>query len=136
MTSKPVAFLLADLGITKTHSRPHVSNDNPYSESQFKTLKYRPGFPDRFGSIQDARAFCQLFFGWYNREHRHSGIAMMTPQAVHYGHAAQLHQARAAVLAGAYAAHPERFVRKPPAPTPLPVAVWINRPEPTPEAAQ
>jgi putative transposase len=136
MTSKPVAFLLADLGITKTHSRPHVSNDNPYSESQFKTLKYRPGFPDRFGSIQDARAFCQLFFGWYNREHRHAGIAMMTPQAVHYGHAAQLHQARAAVLAGAYAAHPERFVRKPPAPTPLPVAVWINRPEPTAEAAQ
>jgi putative transposase len=136
MTSKPVAFLLADLGITKTHFRPHVSNDNPYSESQFKTLKYRPGFPDRFGSIQDARAFCQLFFGWYNREHRHSGIAMMTPQAIHYGHAAQLHQARAAVLAGAYAAHPERFVRKPPAPTPLPVAVWINRPEPTPEAAQ
>jgi putative transposase len=136
MTSKPVAFLLADLGITKTHSRPHVSNDNPYSESQFKTLKYRPGFPDRFGSIQDARAFCQLFFGWYNREHRHAGIAMMTPQAVHYGHAAQLHQVRAAVLAGAYAAHPERFVRKPPVPTPLPVAVWINRPERTPEAAQ
>jgi putative transposase len=113
-----------------------TARSNPYAEAQFKTLKYRPGFPDRFGSIQDARAFCQLFFGWYNREHRHSGIAMMTPQAVHYGHAAQLHQARAAVLAGAYAAHPERFVRKPPAPTPLPVAVWINRPEPTPEAAQ
>jgi hypothetical protein len=80
MTSKPVAFLLADLGITKTHSRPHVSNDNPYSESQFKTLKYRPGLPDRFGSIQDTRAFCQQFFGWYNREHRHAGIAMMTPR--------------------------------------------------------
>jgi putative transposase len=136
MTSKPVAFLLADLGVTKTHSRPHVSNDNPYSEAQFKTLKYRPGFPDRFGSIQDARAFCQQFFGWYNTEHRHSGIAMMTPQAVHYGHAAQLHQARARVLAAAYAAHPERFVRRPPAPKPLPTAVWINPPESTQEATQ
>jgi putative transposase len=136
MTSKPVAFLLADLGVTKTHSRPHVSNDNPYSEAQFKTLKYRPGFPDRFGSIQDARTFCQQFFGWYNAEHRHSGIAMMTPQAVHYGHAAQLHQARAQVLAAAYAAHPERFVHRPPAPKPLPTAVWINSPEPTQEATQ
>jgi putative transposase len=136
MTSKPVAFLLADLGITKTHSRPHVSNDNPYSESQFKTLKYRPGFPDRFGSIQDARAFCQQFFTWYNHGHRHAGIAMMIPEAVHYGHADKLYQARAAVLAGAYAAHPERFVRKPPAPKPLPTAVWINPPESTQEAAQ
>ena len=136
MTSKPVAFLLADLGVTKTHSRPHVSNDNPYSEAQFKTLTYRPGFPDRFGSIQDARAFCQQFFGWYNVEHRHSGIAMMTPEAVHYGHAAQLHQARAQVLAAAYAAHPERFVRRPPAPKPLPTAVWINPPESTQEATQ
>ena len=131
MTSKPVAFLLADLGVTKTHSRPHVSNDNPYSESQFKTMKYRPGFPARFGSIQDARAFCQQFFGWYNREHRHAGIAMMTPQAVHHGHAVQLHQARAEVLAAAYAAHPQRFMHKPPAPKPLPTAVWINPPEPT-----
>jgi putative transposase len=136
MTSKPVAFLLADLGVTKTHSRPHVSNDNPYSESQFKTLKYRPGFPDRFGSIQDARGFCQQFFAWYNREHRHAGIAMMTPEAVHYGHADKLHQARAEVLAAAYAAHPERFVRRPPAPKPLPTAVWINPPEPTQEATQ
>jgi putative transposase len=136
MTSKPVAYLLADLGVTKTHSRPHVSNDNPYSESQFKTLKYRPGFPDRFGSVQDARAFCQQFFTWYNREHRHSGIAMMTPEVIHYGHAVQLHQARAQVLAAAYAAHPERFVRKPPAPKPLPTAVWINPPESTQEATQ
>jgi putative transposase len=136
MTSKPVAFLLADLGVTKTHSRPQVSNDNPYSESQFKTMKYRPGFPDRFGSIQDARAFCQQFFTWYNREHRHSGIAMMPPEAIHYGHAVQLHQARAQVLAAAYAAHPERFVRKPPAPKPLPTAVWINPPKPTQEATQ
>jgi putative transposase len=136
MTSKPVAFLLADLGVTKTHSRPHVSNDNPYSEAQFKTLKYRPGFPDRFGSIQDARAFCQDFFTWYNQTHRHSGIAMMTPEAIHYGHAAALHQARTQVLTDAYAAHPERFVRKPPAPKPLPTAVWINPPQPSQEPAQ
>jgi putative transposase len=136
MTSKPVAFLLADLGITKTHSRPHVSNDNPYSEAQFKTLKYRPGFPDRFGSIHDARAFLKQFFGWYNAAHRHSGIAMMTPEAVHYGHAAQLHQARAQVLAAAYATHPERFVRRPPAPKPLPTAVWINPPQSTQEPTQ
>jgi putative transposase len=136
MTSRPVAFLLADLGVTKTHSRPHVSNDNPYSEAQFKTLKYRPGFPDRFGSLQDARTFCQAFFTWYNRVHRHSGIAMMTPEAVHYGHAPQLHQARAEVLAGAYAAHPERFVRKPPLPKPLPTAVWINPPQPPQQTAQ
>jgi putative transposase len=136
MSSKPVAFLLADLGVTKTHSRPHVSNDNPYSESQFKTLKYRPGFPDRFGSIQDARSFCQQFFTWYNRQHRHAGIAMMTPEAVHHGHAAQLHQARAQVLAAAYAAHPERFVHRPPAPKPLPTAVWINPPQPTQQAIQ
>ena len=136
MTSKPVAFLLADLGVTKTYSRPHVSNDNPYSEAQFKTLKYRPGFPDRFGSLQDARTFCQAFFTWYNRVHRHSGIAMMTPEAVHYGHAPQLHQARAEVLAGAYAAHPERFVRKPPLPKPLPTAVWINPPQPSQQTTQ
>jgi putative transposase len=136
MTSKPVAFLLADLGVTKTHSRPHVSNDNPYSEAQFKTLKYRPGFPDRFGSIHDARAFCQQFFGWYNAEHRHSGIAMMTPEAIHHGHAAHFHQARAQVLAAAYATHPERFVHRPPAPNPLPTAVWINPPESTQETTQ
>jgi putative transposase len=136
MSSKPVAFLLADLGVTKTHSRPHVSNDNPYSESQFKTLKYRPGFPDRFGSLQDARSFCQQFFTWYNRQHRHAGIAMMTPEAVHHGHAAQLHQARAQVLAAAYAAHPERFVHRPPAPKPLPTAVWINPPDSTQQAIQ
>jgi putative transposase len=136
MSSKPVAFLLADLGVTKTHSRPHVSNDNPYSESQFKTLKYRPGFPDRFGSLQDARSFCQQFFTWYNRQHRHAGIAMMTPEAVHHGRAAQLHRARAQVLAAAYAAHPERFVHRPPAPKPLPTAVWINPPDSTQEAIQ
>ena len=136
MTSKPVAFLLADLGVTKTHSRPHVSNDNPYSESQFKTLKYRPGFPARFGSLQDARSCCQQFFTWYNRQHRHAGIAMMTPEAVHHGRAAQLHQARAQVLAAAYAVHPERFVHRPPEPKPLPTAVWINPPDSTQQAIQ
>lgn len=128
MTSKPVAFLLADLGIAKTHSRPHVSNDNPYSEAGFKTLKYRPGFPARFGSIEDARAFCQDFFGWYNAEHRHSGIAMFAPADVHYGRAPALHAARGLVLADAYAAHPERFVKGPPRPEHVPTQVWINRP--------
>jgi putative transposase len=128
MTSKPVAFLLADMGVTKTHSRPHVSNDNPYSEAQFKTLKYRPDFPDRFGSIQDARAFCQTFFAWYNQEHRHSGIAMMTPENVHYGRTDQIIAARQRVLTNAYSRHPERFVRKQPVHQPLPKAAWINPP--------
>ena len=128
MTSKPVAFLLADLGITKSHSRPHVSNDNPYSESQFKTMKYRPGFPDRFASMEEARAFCQQFFPWYNGEHRHSGIGLLTPEAVHYGRAEALHAARAQVLATAYATHPERFVHAAPNPPPLPSAAWINPP--------
>jgi putative transposase len=129
MTSKVVAHLLADLGVTKTHSRPHVSNDNPYSESQFKTLKYRPDFPARFGSIEDARAFCQGFFRWYNQEHHHSGIGMLTPEMVHYGLAQEVMDARRQVLMAAYAAHPERFVRKPPQPPILPGAAWINPPE-------
>ncbi len=128
MRSKPVALLLADLGVTKSHSRPHVSDDNPYSEAQFKTLKYRPGFPDRFGSIEDARAFCADFFAWYNGEHRHSGIALFTPADVHHGRTDRLLQVRAGVLAGAYAAHPERFVKGPPRPRPVPGEVWINRP--------
>ena len=132
MTSKPVAFLLADLGITKTHSRPHVSNDNPYSESQFKTLKYRPDFPARFASMEEARAFRQQFFPWYNTAHRHSGIGLLTPEAVHYGRAEALHTARRQVLATAYAAHPERFVNQAPEPPPLPTAAWINPPKPTP----
>ncbi len=131
MTSKPVAFLLADLGVTKTHSRPHVSNDNPYSESQFKTLKYRPGFPDRFASIEEARAFCQDFFRWYNAEHRHAGIGLLAPEVVHYGQAQDVYDARAQVLATAYTAHPERFVRQPPRPPELPTAAWINPPQPT-----
>ncbi|MBA2440288.1 MAG: IS3 family transposase [Thermoleophilaceae bacterium] len=128
MTSKSVAFLLADLGITKSHSRPYVSNDNPYSESQFKTLKYRPDFPDRFASIEEGRAFCQGFFPWYNTEHRHSGIGYHTPEAMYTGRAGLLQQVRAATLAAAYAAHPERFVRHAPTPPPLPTAAWINQP--------
>lgn len=129
MRSKPVAFLLADLGVTKTHSRPYTSTDNPYSEAHFKTLKYRPEFPERFDSIDQAREFCRGFFHWYNDEHRHSGIALMTPAAVHYGHAQQLYDQRAAVLADAYARNPERFVRQPPAPPELPIAAWINKPD-------
>lgn len=128
MTSKPVAFLLADLGVTKTHSRPHVSNDNPYSEAHFKTMKYRPNFPERFGCIQDARAFCQDFFAWYNCEHRHSGISMLTPHDVHHGLAAERLDRRAAVMATAFAANPERFVRGCPKAKQLPTAVWINKP--------
>ncbi len=128
MTSKPVALPLADLGVTRTHSRPHVSNDNPYSEAQFKTLKYRPEFPERFGVIEEARTFCQHFFTWYNTEHHHSGIGLLTPAVVHYGGVDQVLAERRDVLASAYAAHPERFVRKPPAPPPVPTAVWINRP--------
>jgi putative transposase len=128
MASKPVAFLLADLGVTKSHSRPSTSNDNPYSEAQFRTLKYRPDFPERFGSIQDSRAFCQRFFRWYNTEHRHSGVGWHTPHNVHYGHAETVHVKRADVLAAAYTRNPERFVRKHPEPAALPTAAWINRP--------
>jgi putative transposase len=130
MTSKPVAMLLADLGVTKTHSRPHVSNDNPFSEAQFKTLKYRPHFPCRFGSIEDARAFCTGFFGWYNAEHHHSALGLLTPEAVHYGRAPQILAARSVTLATAYAAHPERFVGGVPRPADLPNAVYINPPLP------
>jgi putative transposase len=130
MTSKPVAFLLADLGITQSHSRPHVSNDNPFSESQFKTMKYRPAFPGQFGSIHDARAHCQVFFPWYNNQHRHSGLGLHTPADVHHGRAGAVRAARATVLAAACATHPERFVSKPPAPPKLPAAAWINRPQP------
>ncbi|HSH81122.1 MAG TPA: IS3 family transposase [Herpetosiphonaceae bacterium] len=130
MTSKPVAFLLADLGVTKTHSRPHVSNDNPFSEAQFKTLKYRPGFPDRFASMEEARTFCQDFFRWYNTEHRHSGIGLLPPAVVHSGPAQDAYDARSQVLAAAHAAHPERFVRQMPRPPHCPTAAWINPPSP------
>jgi putative transposase len=136
MTSKPVAFLLADLGVTQSHSRPHVSDDNPFSEAQFKTLKYRPGFPARFDSIQAARAHCQAFFAWYNDEHRHTGIGLHTPADIHYGLAEQIREKRAGVLDAAYTAHPERFVRKPPRPPELPTGSWINKPDDTEEAAQ
>lgn len=132
MTSKAVAFLMADLGITKSHSRPYVSNDNPYSESQFKTLKYRPDFPERFGSIVDARLFCQPLFRWYNNEHYHSGIGFLTPETVHYGQAEQIVKERQAVLNTAYEKHPKRFKGKPPTPAALPQAVWINKPAPDP----
>jgi putative transposase len=128
MASKPVAFLLADLGVTKSHSRPHTSNDNPYSEAQFRTLKYRPDFPDQFASIEQARAFCQQFFRWYNTQHRHSGIAWHTPHNVHYGHSEAVNATRADVLAAAYIRNPERFVRKHPEPAALPTAAWINKP--------
>jgi putative transposase len=130
MRSKPVAFLLADLGVLKTHSRPYTSTDNPYSEAQFKTLKYRPEFPNRFDSIEHARAFCRTFFDWYNHHHRHSGIGLMTPAALHHGQATQLHAERARVLKAAYTRTPERFVRRPPTPPELPTAAWINKPTP------
>ncbi len=129
MTSKPVAFLLADLGVTKTHSRPHVSNDNPFSESQFKTMKYRPEFPDRFGSIQDSRGYCGPFFDWYNNEHRHTGIGMFTPAQVHFGLAQEAYAQRVAVLEEAFSVNPQRFKSRTPRPLALPEAVWINKPE-------
>lgn len=129
MKSKCLALLLSDLGVTKTHSRPHVSNDNAFSESQFKTLKYRPQFPARFGSIQDARAFCWTFFNWYNKKHRHSGIALMTPEDVHYGRAGRVTKIRQMTLDAAYELHPERFVSKTPKAPVLPQAVWINPPK-------
>jgi putative transposase len=132
MTSQPVALLLATLGVAPSHSRPHVSDDNPFSEAQFKTLKYRPDFPARFGSPEDAETFCRRFFGWYNTEHRHSALGLMTPHDVHYGLAEAKWQQRAAVLRAAYAAHPERFPRGVPTPPPLPTAAWINKSPPVP----
>jgi len=134
MTSNPVVELLAFLGIGRTHSRPHVSNDNPYSESQFKTLKYCPAFPERFGCIEDARAFCETFFTYYNHEHRHSGIGYHTPASLHYGTAAEVRAQRQVTLDGAYAANPARFRHRRPAPPKLPTVAWIN--EPTEDAVQ
>jgi putative transposase len=136
MRSKPVAQLLVDLGVTKSHSRPHVSDDNPFSESQFKTLKYRPGFPDRFACIEQARAFCQQFFAWYNHEHRHSGIGYMTPAAMHTGQAIQLYEARQRVLEHAFAKDPRRFKGRMPRPPDLPTQVGINLPKTMPPTAQ
>jgi putative transposase len=128
MASKPVAFLLADLGVTKTHSRPHVSNDNPHIESFFKTAKYQPEFPATFASIAHARAFCRTFMDWYNHEHRHSAIALLTPADVHHGRAQQKLEQRQAVLDAAYTAHPERFVHGKPTVQQIPQASYINRP--------
>ena len=128
MKSKLVANLLADLSITKTHSRPHVSDDNPYSEAHFKTLKYRPEFPKRFGSIQDAKQFCRTFFGWYNCEHKHSGIAMLTPETVHYGRAEAVLEKRQLALSNAFKLNPKRFKGKMPVAASLPAAAWINKP--------
>jgi putative transposase len=137
MSSKAVALLLADLGVTKTHSRPHVSNDNPYSESQFKTMKYRPEFPERFGCLQDSRGFCGEFFHWYNHEHHHSGLGYLKPYEVHYGLAEKRREQRAAVLEQAYERNPQRFVRGLPKPALVPVAAWINKPRemPRPESS-
>jgi putative transposase len=133
MKSKLVALLMADLGVTKSHSRPHVSDDNPFSEAQFKTLKYRPDFPDRFGEREDARGFCRDFFAWYNNEHHHSGLAMFTPHDVHYGLVDQRVAERQAALDSAYEAHPERFARGRPIVRRPDRQVWINKPQTTPE---
>jgi putative transposase len=128
MRSKLLAELLQDLGVSRTHSRPYTSSDNPYSEAGFKTLKYRPTFPARFDDIEHARRHCRQFVDWYHHQHRHSGIGLMTPHAVHHGHASGLHAARVEVLNAAYARKPERFVNRPPVPPQLPVAAWINQP--------
>lgn len=128
MSSKSVALLLSDLGVIKSHSRPHVSNDNPYSEAQFKTMKYCPKFPGRFGCAQDARGFCADFFAYYNNDHRHSGIGLLTPAMVHYGQTERIVAARQDTLLAAYRAHPERFVQRPPQPPTVPSQAWINPP--------
>jgi len=128
MKAKPTARLLADLGVTKSHGRPHTSNDNPFSEAQFKTLKYQPMFPQRFESRDDARAFCRAFFDWYNGDHHHVGIGLMTPNQVHYGQVDVIREHRQKTLNQAFARTPERFVRKTPEPPTVPTAVWINPP--------
>lgn len=128
MRSKPVSQLLIDLGVARSHSRPHVSNDNPFSEAAFKTLKYCPAFPERFGSIEDARAFCAEFFDHYNHVHRHSGIALHTPASVHFGTATEIREQRQATLSAAYEANPLRFRHRPPAAPEIPNVAWINQP--------
>lgn len=131
MKAKATALMLADLGVAKSHSRPHTSNDNPFSEAQFKTLKYQPEFPKRFETIEHAEAFCRRFFDWYNRDHHHAGIGLMTPDQVHYGQADAVLAARQTVLDTAFRQNPERFGPKQPKPPPKPVAVWINPPTKT-----
>jgi putative transposase len=134
MKAKATAFLLADLGVTRSHNRPHTSNDNPFSESHFKTLKYQPRFPKRFGCIEDAKTFCRSFFDWYNQDHHHSGIGLMTPDQVHYGQTDAVHAARQLILDQAFRENPGRFVTKPPVPPAKPTATWINPPTPKPSA--
>jgi putative transposase len=129
MLSKPLAFLLADLGVTKSHSRPYTSDDNPFSEAQFKTMKYRPDYPDHFGSLLEARDWGQDFFRWYNFAHHHSALGLLTPADVHFGRAAEVLQQRQIVLQQAYDRHPERFVRGTPRPAAPPAAVYINPPK-------
>jgi putative transposase len=136
MVARPVVYLYAELGVTKSYSRPHTSNDNPYSESHFRTFKYTPEYPDRFGSFEDAHAYCARFFPWYNDDHRHSGIGFHTPADVHYGRAEEIRRQRAIVLNTAYVAHPERFVRNPPVPPAIPAVSWINEPGEEPPLAQ
>ena len=133
MKAKATALLLADLGVTKSHSRPHTSNDNPFSESLFKTCKYQPRFPDRFGAIQDAKAFCRRFFEWYNGKHHHHGIGLLTPNQVHYGQADHIYAQRLLTLQNAFDANPERFVKMKPNPPPKPTTVWINPPKSEPK---
>ena len=130
MKAKATALLLADLGVTRSHNRPHTSNDNPFSESHFKTLKYQPRFPSRFGCIEDAKSFCRSFFDWYNKDHHHAGIGLMTPDQVHYGQTDAVHAARQATLERAFRENPQRFVNKPPSPPNKPTAAWINPPVP------
>ncbi len=133
MKAKTTALMLVDLGVLKSHSRPHTSNDNPFSEAHFKTLKYQPEFPKNFETIEQARAFCRRFFAWYNQDHHHAGIGLMTPDQIHFGQAQEIYTARQATLDAAFLATPERFVHKPPKPPQIPTAVWINPPKPTEE---
>ena len=134
MIAHSLALLLTDLGVQSSHSRPHVSNDNPFSEAQFKTMKYHAGYPACFGSLADARAWCQAFFLWYNAEHHHTGIGLLTPAVVHAGQAPAVQAQRQVTLSRAYLHHPDRFVNGPPVPPLLPTAAWINPPAPPPPA--
>jgi putative transposase len=136
MTSKPLAYLLADLGVTRSHSRPYTPNDNPFSEAQFKTMKYQPNYPQRFDDLLEARAWARDFFDWYNHVHHHTGIGLLTPAQVHYGQAPQILTAHQRVLSQAYQAHPERFVRGIPHPQALPEGVWINPPQASSDAQE
>jgi putative transposase len=131
MKAKTTALMLADLGVVKSHSRPHTSNDNPFSEAHFKTMKYQPKFPERLETIAEARAFCRCFFAWYNQGHHHAGIGLMTPDQIHFGQADDIYAARQATLDAAFLSTPERFVRQTPKPPKGPTIVWINPPKNT-----